>query len=99
MDGTLYFVAGIVLAVSAVGFSFLGLRSGDFGFSRRSFRLLAGFMAALVLVTGIGAVLNARLEQRHRRIEVREFEQQQKAEQGGGEGTAGGGARPAAQSE
>jgi hypothetical protein len=78
LNETLYYVVGTVLAVCAVAVSFAGLRNPGFGASRGGFRAVLGFMTALVLVTAVGAVLNARAEQKHRRVEFKEFKEEHK---------------------
>jgi hypothetical protein len=73
VETTLYFVVGPTLAVCAVLFSFLGLRSERFGSSKGSFRALVAAMAALVALTMTGAVLNGRHEHKKKAAEYKEY--------------------------
>src|SRR5215212_1636495 len=69
MDQTLFYVFGVLLIVSAVGISAIGLRFENFPPNRR---VLAGavlYFAALVGATALFAVLNARDEQAEREAE------------------------------
>jgi plastocyanin len=69
MNQTLFYVFGIVLIVSAIGISAIGLRFENFPPNRR---VLAGavlYFAAVVGATAVFAVLNARDEQAQREAE------------------------------
>jgi plastocyanin len=69
MNQTLFYVFGIVLIVSAIGISAIGLRFENFPPTRS---LLAGvvlYFAVLVAGTAVFAVLNARDEQAEREAE------------------------------
>jgi plastocyanin len=69
MNETLFYVFGIILLVSAVAISAIGLRFEKFPPNRT---VLAGailYFAALVGATVVFAILNAREEQRHREAE------------------------------
>jgi hypothetical protein len=73
METALYFVVGPALAVLAVLISFLGLRSERFGASTGAFRAIAGGMGILVVITLVGAVLNARHEHEEKAKEYKEY--------------------------
>jgi plastocyanin len=69
MDTTLFYVFGIVLIVSAVGISAIGLRFENFPPTRGVLAVVVLYFAALVAGTAVFAVLNAREEQEHREAE------------------------------
>jgi plastocyanin len=72
MDETLFYVFGIVLVLSAVGLSAVGLRNKRFPPSRIVLMGVIAYFVALVGATTTFAVLNARDEQRKRDAEQAE---------------------------
>jgi plastocyanin len=69
MDTTLFYVFGIVLIVSAIGISAIGLRYENFPPTRGILAGVVLYFAVLVAGTAVFAVLNAREEQEHREAE------------------------------
>jgi mono/diheme cytochrome c family protein len=86
MNETLFYVFGIVLVVSAVLVSAVGLRFKNFPPSRGALAGTVLYFAVLVGVTAVFAVLNAQDEQEHREAEQAAEEQAA----AGGETTTGG---------
>jgi plastocyanin len=69
MDKTLFYVFGIALVVSAVSVALVGLKFENFPSSRGMLVGVIVYFAALVGVTAVFAVLNARDEQNEREAE------------------------------
>ena len=69
MDQTLFYVFGIVLIVSAVGISVIGLRFENFPATRGVLAGVVLYFAAIVAGTAVFAVLNAQDEQAEREAE------------------------------
>jgi hypothetical protein len=80
---TLFYVCGIVLAVSAVVFTFAGLRVE--GFPGRAAALVAAWFVLLVGGTTTFAVLHAQDEEKHEAAALEEATQE--AERAENEGT------------
>lgn len=98
IDKDLLYVAGGLLVVLALVFSFLGMRNKDFP-SSSQLKVIVGVFAVLVLVTGFGALQTARFEQAERRLESQEAakeasEQDVQNEQSLGQSGAGEAADP-----
>jgi plastocyanin len=70
MEQTAFFVIGIVLVVSALIVSVIGLRYERFPSSRPVLAAGAGFLAVLVAATTTSAVINAREEQEEHNAEA-----------------------------
>ena len=70
MEQTAFFVIGIVLVVSALIVSVIGLRYERFPSSRLALAAGAGFLAVLVAATTTSAVINAREEQEEHNAEA-----------------------------
>ena len=66
METALYFIAGIALCVAALAVTAIGLRDKEFP-TPAAYKAGAALLASLVAVTMVGAVLNARAEQREHR--------------------------------
>jgi len=93
VDKDLLYVAGGLLIITALVFSFLGARNENFP-KPGQLKIVIGIMAVLVLVTGFGALQTARFEQAERRAENEEAakesaEQEVENEQSLDEATAG----------
>jgi plastocyanin len=69
MNQTLFYVFGIVLIVSAIGISAIGLRFENFPPTRSALAGVVLYFAVLVAGTAVFAVLNARDEQAEREAE------------------------------
>src|SRR6187200_3197154 len=69
MNQTLFYVFGIVLIVSAIGISAIGLRFENFPPTRSALAAVVLYFAVLVAGTAVFAVLNARDEQAEREAE------------------------------
>jgi len=98
VDKDLLYVAGGLLIIAALVFSFLGARNENFP-KPGQLKIVIGIMAVLVLVTGFGALQTARFEQAERRAENEEAakesaEQEVENEQSLDEATAGEAADP-----
>lgn len=78
MDGSLFFVIGVVLVVAAVILSAVGLRDKEFPRSSRTLGAVAAVFALLVVATTTYGVVNAREEAEHRETK----EQEEAAEEG-----------------
>ena len=79
---TLFYVLGIALVLSALGISFLGVRSKDFP-PRQVLIGVSALFAAIVIGTAFYSVLNAEDEQEHREAELasEEVEAEQEVDQ------------------
>lgn len=98
----LLYVAGGLLVVMALAFSFLGMRKKDFP-SSSQLKLLLPATALVVIVTGFAAVQTARFEQAHKREENKEAakesaEQEAENEESFDDATEGEAADPASPS-
>lgn len=71
VDKDLLYVAGGLLVLLALGFSFLGMRNKDFP-SSSQLKIVIGLFAFLVVLTGFGALQTARFEQAERRAQNEE---------------------------
>lgn len=84
MEQTLFYVAGIILALLAVSVSFYGLRFEKFPPTRVALFGGVGAFVLMVLITTTGAVINARDEQEEREAELAR-EEAPEVEQAAGE--------------
>ena len=80
MEETTFYVLGVVLVVTALVVSVIGLRSERFPGSRLALAAGAGLLVFLVVATTTSAVILAREEQRHRNEEAAAEEQQTQTE-------------------
>lgn len=95
-NGDLFYVCGIILAISAVALTFVGLRSEKF--PGRAFPLVVLWFALLVGGATTFAVMNARDEEKARAAELAEANEQFTTEESGGIPSGGEApAKPAAQ--
>lgn len=78
-NGDLFYICGIALAVSAVVFSFIGLRAK--GFPGRFGVLVTLWFAALVLATSTFSVLHAEDEEHHKEAELHQANEEIEAEE------------------
>jgi len=75
VDKDLLYVAGGLLILAALVFSFLGARSESFP-KPGQLKIIVGITAVLVIATGFGALQTARFEQAERRAENEEAAQE-----------------------
>lgn len=89
---TLFFIFGIALAVSAVGFSFIGLKVKDF--PGRAFPIVVAWFAILVIGSTTFAVLHAKDEDKEKAAEYAKAGEEAEAvtndAEGAGKGTGAG---------
>lgn len=92
-EGPVFYASAAILVVLALSLAFVGMRSEKFPGDGPLGGILIGLTAVMVLITGIGAVAEARHEQENRRAGIAEMpatEGNEEAEAPEGEGEIGG---------